>query len=85
MGSPEFCELGMAAHARGWRKCGNHVGMATHTQGQGRNFDGFGGVALRQENEPVLAQKPGFCAAKTEVLRSKTPVFAQPARRLSAI
>ena len=46
----------MAAHARGWRKCGNHVGMATHTRGQGRNFDGFGGVGLRQENELVLAQ-----------------------------
>ena len=30
-------------------------------------------------------QNPGFCAAKPRVLRSKTPCFAQPARRLSAI
>jgi len=53
-------------------------------------FDVFGGVALRQDNEYIFARKRNFFgrgtfSAKIGVLRSKTPFFAQPARRLSAI
>ena len=46
------------------------------------NFDVFGGVAHRQENELTFARKRRFFVLGTF---SAKPFFAQPARRLSAI
>ena len=71
---------GGTADQNGWNGGPERVERRTSTQ-RG-NFDVFGGVALRQENELIfarkrdfgggalLAQKPGFCAAKPRFLRS---------------